>query len=227
MFCGARTGSERPERGLISHASIGPRARLGSVPPQDAVRGGGQGCQCPSGFPALAGDRPWDRRDSRLAHRLRSPGRMSVPREVLPGSFYMLTRRCTSGSSCCALRFEIEIILPSALFNHHHTVLFDRHGRVIEFTEHFHRCSPRRRTRTAAGGRTCGRPSRPACCAWSSPPMSSTRSSMPRPLGVNGLCAAGPAPDRRAAADPVLPRWRQDAGGGRARAGDPARARHP
>jgi len=38
-----------------------------------------------------------------------------------------------------ALRFEIEIILPSALSNHHHTVLFDRHGRIIEFMEHFHK----------------------------------------------------------------------------------------
>jgi putative transposase len=81
---------------------------------------------------------------------------MSVPRQVLPGSFYMLNRRCTQRQFLlrpdevtnetfvyclgeAALRFEIEIILPSALSNHHHTVLFDRHGRVIEFTEHFHK----------------------------------------------------------------------------------------
>jgi putative transposase len=81
---------------------------------------------------------------------------MSRPRQVLPGRFYLLTRRCTQRQfllrpdaltnqvfTYClaeaAQRFAIDIILPVAESNHHHTVLFDRHGRVPQFTEHFHK----------------------------------------------------------------------------------------
>jgi hypothetical protein len=81
---------------------------------------------------------------------------MSLPRQVIPGRFYMLTRRCTQRQFLlrpdavanetflyclaeAAKRFGIEIILPSMLCNHHHTVLFDRYGKIIEFTEHFHK----------------------------------------------------------------------------------------
>ena len=80
---------------------------------------------------------------------------MPPPREVLPGRFLMITRRCTqrqfllrpdeetnNAFTYClaeaAARFEIDVILPSALSNHHHTVIFDRHGRVIEFLARFH-----------------------------------------------------------------------------------------
>ena len=34
---------------------------------------------------------------------------------------------------------QVEVILPSAMSNHHHTVVFDRHGTIIEFVEHFHK----------------------------------------------------------------------------------------
>ena len=81
---------------------------------------------------------------------------MSLPREVLPGQFYMLNRRCTQRQFLlrpddemnnafvyclaeAAQRFGIEIILPQQMSNHHHTVLFDRYGRIIEFIEHFHK----------------------------------------------------------------------------------------
>jgi putative transposase len=81
---------------------------------------------------------------------------MSLPRQVLPGTFYMLTRRCTQRQyllrpdevtnetfSYClgeaAQRHGIDIVLPSALSNHHHTVLFDRTGTINEFTEQFHK----------------------------------------------------------------------------------------
>ena len=81
---------------------------------------------------------------------------MSVPREVVPARFYMITRRCTQRQFLlrpdpqtnnnflyclaeAAARFEIDVLLPSALSNHHHTVVFDRHGRVIEFVAHFHK----------------------------------------------------------------------------------------
>lgn len=81
---------------------------------------------------------------------------MSRPRQVFPGSFYMLTRCCTQRQFLlrpdeitnntfiyclieAARRYEIDILLPMAESNHHHTVLFDRHGRVPQFTEHFHK----------------------------------------------------------------------------------------
>ncbi len=68
----------------------------------------------------------------------------------------MITRRCTqrqylmrpdeatnNAFEYCVLeaaeRFDIDIILPSAQSNHHHTNVFDRHGRVVEFYEHFHK----------------------------------------------------------------------------------------
>lgn len=81
---------------------------------------------------------------------------MSVPREIVAGRFYMITRRCTqrlflfrpdketnNNFLYClaeaAARFEIDVLLPSVLSNHHHTVVFDRHGRIIEFVAHFHK----------------------------------------------------------------------------------------
>ncbi|MDQ3365811.1 MAG: hypothetical protein M3680_10330 [Myxococcota bacterium] len=33
----------------------------------------------------------------------------------------------------------MEIVMPSAMSNHHHNVLFDRFGLLPEFTEHFHK----------------------------------------------------------------------------------------
>jgi putative transposase len=81
---------------------------------------------------------------------------MSVPRQILPGRFYMLNRRCTQRQFLlrpddetnrtvlyclaeAARRFDIDVILPSVMSNHHHLVLFDRHGRIIEFAEHLHK----------------------------------------------------------------------------------------
>lgn len=81
---------------------------------------------------------------------------MSVPRQILPGRFYMLNRRCTQRQFLlrpddktnetflyclaeAARRFDVDVILPSVLSNHHHLVLFDRHGRIIEFAEHLHK----------------------------------------------------------------------------------------
>jgi hypothetical protein len=81
---------------------------------------------------------------------------MSLPRQILPGQFYQLTRRCAqrqfllrpdpetnNAFAYClaeaAQRFGIDILLSMAEANHHHTVLFDRHGRHPEFVEHFHK----------------------------------------------------------------------------------------
>jgi len=81
---------------------------------------------------------------------------MTVPRQVLPASFYMLTRRTTQRQFLlrpdpamnnaflycvaeAAQRFRLDLILPQQMSNHHHTNLFDRFGNIIEFTEHFHK----------------------------------------------------------------------------------------
>jgi putative transposase len=81
---------------------------------------------------------------------------MTLPRPVVPGCFYMITRRCTqrqflmrpdeetnNAFTYClaeaAGRFGIDVILPVAMSNHHHTVIYDRLGTVPQFTEHFHK----------------------------------------------------------------------------------------
>ncbi len=81
---------------------------------------------------------------------------MTLPRRVLPEKFHFLTRRCTqrlfllrpddetnNAFVYClaeaADRFAIELIASQQLSNHHHTVFFDRYGRVIEFMAHFHK----------------------------------------------------------------------------------------
>ncbi len=81
---------------------------------------------------------------------------MTLPRNVVPGRFYMITRRCTQRQFLlrpdketnnafiyclaeAAQRCRIEVILPCAMANHHHTVIYDRHGTVPAFTEHFHK----------------------------------------------------------------------------------------
>lgn len=80
---------------------------------------------------------------------------MSLPREILPGRFYMITRRCmqrqfllrpdahsrATFGYCLALAAEqkgIVVILPVVLSNHHHTVVYDPNGRIAEFTQHLH-----------------------------------------------------------------------------------------
>lgn len=91
-----------------------------------------------------------------LAARLQSRHAMARPREVLPGRFLMVNRRCLERRfflrpdpitnqiiwyciAVAARYTDMEVILPSFLSNHHHTVLYDRHGRHAEFTEYLHR----------------------------------------------------------------------------------------
>ncbi|HWO25112.1 MAG TPA: hypothetical protein VNO30_40515 [Kofleriaceae bacterium] len=81
---------------------------------------------------------------------------MTLPREVLPGRFYMVTRRCTQRQFLlrpdketnnafvyclaeAAQRFGIDVLLTCAMANHHHTVVYDRDGTLPAFTEHFHK----------------------------------------------------------------------------------------
>ena len=79
-----------------------------------------------------------------------------LPRQVLPRQFYLITRRCsqrqfflrpdeTTNNAfvyClidAALRCEIDVLLPCAMSNHYHAVIYDRAGRYPEFIEHFHK----------------------------------------------------------------------------------------
>jgi hypothetical protein len=81
---------------------------------------------------------------------------MTLPREVVPGRFYLITRRCSQRQLLlrpdddvnnafiyclaeAANRYEIDVILPIAMSNHYHAVVFDRHGMLPRFTEHFHK----------------------------------------------------------------------------------------
>jgi REP element-mobilizing transposase RayT len=81
---------------------------------------------------------------------------MSAPRPVFPGRFVLVTRRCTQRQFLlrpdaatnnafiyclgeAAQRFGLTVVLSVMISNHHHTVLYDPHGRETEFREHFHR----------------------------------------------------------------------------------------
>jgi putative transposase len=81
---------------------------------------------------------------------------MSIPREVLPGQTYMITRRCTQRQflmrpdratnnafvyclAVAATRYRIEVLFTAAMSNHHHTGIFDPEGNYPAFLEHFHK----------------------------------------------------------------------------------------
>jgi putative transposase len=81
---------------------------------------------------------------------------MTRPRQIVPNQFYMLNRRCTQRMfllrpdaetnnafiyclGVAAQRHGIDVILPVAEANHHHTTIYDRHGREPEFTQLFHK----------------------------------------------------------------------------------------
>jgi hypothetical protein len=81
---------------------------------------------------------------------------VSRPREILPGQFYQITRRCTQRQfllrpddatnnafiyclGVAAQRHRIEVILPVAESNHHHTTVYDRYGTCPAFVEDFHK----------------------------------------------------------------------------------------
>lgn len=81
---------------------------------------------------------------------------MSLPRQVLPGSFYLLTRRCTQRQFLlrpdsetnnaylycllvAAQRYGIDVLMMCAMSNHHHLVIFDPSGTYPEFIEHMHK----------------------------------------------------------------------------------------
>jgi putative transposase len=90
------------------------------------------------------------------AHDAAERGAMSLPRDVLPGRFYLITRRCTqrqfllrpddetnNAFTYClgeaAQRLGIVVLLMVAMSNHHHMVIYDRYGNYPAFLEHFHK----------------------------------------------------------------------------------------
>jgi putative transposase len=81
---------------------------------------------------------------------------MTLPLQVLPGQFYMVTRRCSQRQfflrpdeptnnaflyclAHAAERTGVEVILPVVMSNHHHTIVYDPDGSIVEFTEHLHK----------------------------------------------------------------------------------------
>jgi len=81
---------------------------------------------------------------------------MSLPRQVVAGRVYLLTRRCserrflmrpdpaTSNAfiyclAVSAQRFDVQVVAFGAMANHHHVVAVDRAGRLPEFLQYFHR----------------------------------------------------------------------------------------
>jgi len=79
-----------------------------------------------------------------------------LSRQVLPRQFYLITRRCSQRQFLlrpdtatnnaflyclidAALRYEIDVLLPCAMSNHYHAVIYDHAGRYPEFLEHFHK----------------------------------------------------------------------------------------
>ena len=81
---------------------------------------------------------------------------MSLPREVIPGRTYLITRRCTQRQflmrpdrltnnafiyclAVAAERFGIRVIFTLAMSNHHHTGIEDPLGNYPAFLELFHK----------------------------------------------------------------------------------------
>jgi putative transposase len=81
---------------------------------------------------------------------------MPLPREVLPGRTYMITRRCTQRQfllhpddatnnaylyclGVAVQRTGVVLRFTAGESNHHHTGIHDPHGNYPEFIEHFHK----------------------------------------------------------------------------------------
>jgi len=81
---------------------------------------------------------------------------MSLPREVIPGRTYLITRRCTQRQflmrpdrdtnnafiyclAFAAQRCGVRILFTTAMSNHHHTGIEDPHGNYPAFLELFHK----------------------------------------------------------------------------------------
>jgi len=80
---------------------------------------------------------------------------MTLPRRVVPGQTWLLTRRCTQRQFLmrpdaemnnaylyclieAAEMFNIKILLSQMMSNHHHTEFYDPDGNAIDFYQRFH-----------------------------------------------------------------------------------------
>ena len=80
---------------------------------------------------------------------------MSLPREVIPGRTYMVTRRCSERRfflrpdhetnnafiyclAMAASRTNVKVIFVHAASNHYHAGIYDQDGRYPEFLHYFH-----------------------------------------------------------------------------------------
>jgi putative transposase len=80
---------------------------------------------------------------------------MSLPRQVIPGSDYMITRRCSERRfflrpeaetnnafiyclALAAIRAQVEVHFVEAMSNHYHAGVHDPDGNIPIFCEHFH-----------------------------------------------------------------------------------------
>ena len=80
---------------------------------------------------------------------------MTLPRQVVPGRDYMITRRCSERRfflrpdedtnnafiyclALAAMRSNVQVTFSVAMSNHHHTAIHDSDGNFPIFTEHFH-----------------------------------------------------------------------------------------
>jgi REP element-mobilizing transposase RayT len=80
---------------------------------------------------------------------------MTLPRQVVPGRDYMITRRCSERRfflrpdedtnnafiyclALAAMRANVQVTFCVAMSNHHHTGIHDPDGNFPIFTEHFH-----------------------------------------------------------------------------------------
>jgi putative transposase len=81
---------------------------------------------------------------------------MSLPRAVVPGRTYLITRRCSERRFflrpdpetnnafiyCLALaaqKYGVKVIFTAAMSNHHHTGVVDVDGNLPDFLAHFHK----------------------------------------------------------------------------------------
>ncbi len=84
------------------------------------------------------------------------PGGVVYPRQIVPGSFWMLTRKCTEGTfllrpdqetveiflyvlASAAHRTGVQLLGSYVASNHHHLVFYDPLGTAVEFYEYLHK----------------------------------------------------------------------------------------
>jgi putative transposase len=111
---------------------------------------------------------------------------MTLPRQVVPGRDYMITRRCSERRfflrpdedtnnafiyclGLAAIRANVQVTFSVAMSNHHHTGIHDADGNFPIFTEHFHGL-----LWGVGGGITSGTRS---CPSWSGSCLAGSRSS--------------------------------------------------